>query len=576
MRQQFQPDRLKIVPWDRIASSLNWQQTPESEGAFLTSDYHVDIKPASSQLFSRFKIHRSLLARNKPGNTTGTFGTTDGTYMTDSQANPVQEIKFDSRFAWIQKIFNFSEVPLPSSRTTVKGENPAYPQKISVLRGSSLREPDSIVNYTPEKPLIQLLSLNRARTFKDSVVLKSNLIEKYIFNSSTIHTTDIKDVYSNLQHAFHAFNYTGTRTFSEMNRRPEDRKSSSEGISTLNPPRTSNYLKDGYLLFDSDKTAHYSTKVVRYSTKVAHYLSKIVHYLTSNQKTEYTRKKKREQKYSGPTTEIEKLQNKFIWPVFLKPLDTIIYRFGKPEILPSSMTQNIASSGTRTPIFGLREIENPRKNHIIQNISVYTETYPVTWTLNSPTNSKQSYPSFFKSFSVLPRKETLEYSRILYPASGMNTPVTTENRSILNKIQNLILANNLSSKIFLSGMPSTSASIHSLSKTIGIASGKTIPVYNLLKSVYSLRSAYFLKPTYSLKYASSIISQNPLFAEKFGVPSNTETENSNAESLRNKPALRYKFTLRCKPASVSQLSRAQKPDGQKSFSLENSADESES
>ena len=89
--------------------------------------------------------------------------------MTGSQANPVQERKFGSQFAWIQKIFDFSEVSLASSRTTVKGENPAYPQKTSVLRGSSLQEPekpepenrksenrkkDNITTYILEQPLI--------------------------------------------------------------------------------------------------------------------------------------------------------------------------------------------------------------------------------------------------------------------------------------------------------------------------------------------------------------------------------------------------------------------------------------
>ncbi|HWQ48878.1 MAG TPA: hypothetical protein VN414_08025 [Methanosarcina sp.] len=185
--KQFQPDILKTTSRVRTASPLNWQQTPESESAFLTSGYDMGIKPASRQLFSRFKIHRPLLARNKPGHTTRTFGK-DETYMTGSQTNPVQERKFNSRFAWIQKIFDFSKFPLPFIRTTIKGENPADPQKISVLRGSSLRESDSIVTYTPEQPLIQLLSLNRARIFRNHVVLKPNSTKRRVFNSSTVHT----------------------------------------------------------------------------------------------------------------------------------------------------------------------------------------------------------------------------------------------------------------------------------------------------------------------------------------------------------------------------------------------------
>ena len=244
--------------------------------------------------------------------------------------------------------------------------------------------------------------------------------------------------------------------------------------------------------------------------------------------------------------------------MFLKALDTIVYRFRKPEALLSHSKQNIAFGGTKTPIFGLKEVDiNLRQNHIIRNTSVYTETYPVTWTLNSPTTSKQNYPAFFKYFSVPPKKEILEYFRILYSTSGMNTPATTEQRSILSKIPNPIPGGSLSSNILLSGMPSTSASIPLLSRTTSIASGKAVPVYNLLRSASSLKSAYSLKST------SSIISQITIFTKKFGVPSNTETKSSNAESLMYKPALKYKFTLRYKPASVSQFFRTQKPDGQK-------------
>jgi len=389
-----------------------------------------NIKPARSQLFSRFKIHRLPLAGNKPGHTTGTFGT-DGTYMTGSQANPVQERKFGSQFAWIQKIFDFSEVSLASSRTTVKGENPAYPQKTSVLRGSSLQEPekpepenrksenrkkDNITTYileqpliyTHEQPLIQLLSLNRAKIFKNSVfknpvALKSSLMKKYIFNSLMVHTTGVKDIHSNLQQTLQKFGYTGG------------------------------------------------------------------------------------------------------------------HRFRKQKASPSLGTQNLAFTDTKTSIFDLRKVYiNSRQNRTIQTISAYTEILQATTALNYPTTSAQSYPALSAPFPSPLKKGFLEYHRTLYP-SGTNASAATEPFSISGKIRNLIFGGNLSSNVFFSGRPS-SALISSLSR---------------------------------------------IFARKLEVLSNTETESSNAENLTYKPALRSKFTLRYKPASVSQLSRAQKPDGQK-------------
>ena len=284
--QQFQPDLLKIIPEGRSTSPLSWQKTPKPESSFFTQDSHPGTKPASRRLSYIFNVHRSLLARNKPGHTTGTFGIY-GINMTGSPADAVQEKRSYSRFAWIQKSFKLPEILFPSRITTIKGENPAYPQKIPVLR-----EPDSIATYTPEQSLIQLLSFTRARIFKNSVALKSSLIKKDIFNSSMVHTTGLKSIYSDLQQSFQAFNYAVTRTISEMNRHPEYRKASSKGVSTNNAPRTSNYLKDGYLLFDSQKTAHYSTKIAHYSTKIAHYSTKIAHYSTSNQKMEHKREKK--------------------------------------------------------------------------------------------------------------------------------------------------------------------------------------------------------------------------------------------------------------------------------------------
>ena len=346
--QRFQPDRLKITAGDRATFTIGGQETLKPESSFFTQYSYLETKPASRQLPSGFNVHRSLVARNKLGHTTGTFGIY-GVDMSGSPANPIQENRSHSRYAWIQKSFKLPEVLLPSRITDIGGENPAYPQKIPLCR-----EKENIATYTLEQSLIQFLSLTRAQIFKNPVA-----------------------------------------------------------------------------------------------------------------------------------------------------------------------------------------------------------------SLNSQITNKQSYPSFFKSLSVLPKKETLEYSRILDLASRMNTPVTTENRSILIKIPNLILANSLSSNIFLSDMPPISALIPLLSRTIGIASGKTVPVYNLLKSAYSLRSASFLKSVYSLKSASSIIFQNPVFAEKFGVPSNAETKSSSAEIERNKPALRYKFTLRYEPDSISQYSWAQKSDGQK-------------
>ncbi|MDD3246397.1 MAG: hypothetical protein PHF18_06030 [Methanosarcina sp.] len=535
--QKFQPDLLKMTLGSRAAFPFRWQKTSKPKNSFFTQNSHLETKAAGSQLFSGFNVHRTLLTINKPAHTTGTFGIY-GINMTGSPANIVQEIRFHSRYALILKTFEFPKVLLPSRITTIKGENPAYPKKIPLSREKENRE-----TYTPEQPLIQSLNLTRVRIFKNYVVSKSNLTQKPLFSSSTVHTTGIKDVYSNLQQAFHALGYEGTRTFSEINRHPEDQKASSKGISTTNSPRTTNYLKNGYLLFDSNKIAHY---------------------LINNQTMEHKREKKREQEYSGPTIQIDKLQNKFILPVFLKTLDTIVYRikkayrFRKPEILPSLRTQNLASGGTKTLIFGLRKVDlNLRQNHIIQNTSVHIDPYPVTWASNSPTTSNQSYPVFFKYFSVPSKKEILGYSRIIYSTSGMNTSATTEQRSILSKIPNPILANSLLSNIFLSGMPSTSASILSLSKTIGIASGKTVQVYNLLKSTSSLKFAP------SLKSACSTIFQKPVFAKKLEVLSNTETEGSNVESLMYKPALKYKLALRSKPASVSQFSNTQKPSGQK-------------
>jgi hypothetical protein len=471
--QQFQTDRLKIITCGRTASSLNCQPAAKRESTFLTSGYHIGIKPVNRKLSHIFNVRRPLPTGNKPGHTTGTF-VTYGTDMTGSQASPAQEKRYHSRFSWIQKTLKLPESLLPFHITAVKDENPAYQQKIP-----ELREPDSLATYTPKQPLIQSLSPTRFRIFKSHMVSKSNLSKKYNFNPLTFHITG-----------------------------------------------------------NSHKTAHYSAKLANYSA--------------INKKMEHRREKRREQEYSGPNTQIDELRNRLIRPVFLKALNTIVYGFRKPEILVSGRTQNIVSGGTKILILGLREGNiDLRQNNIIQNTSVHTERYPVKWTSNSSTTSKQSYHAFFKYFSVLPRKEILEYSRILYSTSGMNTPATTEQRSIFSEMPNQILANNLISNILLSSMSSTSISALSLSKTIGIASGKTVPVYNLLKSAFPLKSA------------SSIISQYPLFATKFGVPSNTEIKSSNAKNLMYKAALRSKFALRSKPDSISQSSRTQKPDVQK-------------
>ncbi len=536
--QKFQPDMFTMTSGGRAVSSFLWQKTPKPESSFFTLNSHLETKPSRRQLFSGFNVHRFLSARNKPSHTTGTFGTY-GIDMTVSQANSIHEKKSHSLFSWIGKPLKLPETPIPFHITAFEGENPSYPEKIPLSR-----KKENLATYTPEQSLIQLLSLTRAGIFKSHVVSKSNLLKKYNFNPLTVNTTGIKEIYSNFQQFFQELSYTVTRTFSEIDRLPEDQRASSKGIFTFSPHRISNYLKDVYLLFDSHKTNHYSTR--------------IAYFTTINQKMEHKREKKREQEYSVPIIQIDKLQDRFIRPVFLRALSTIVHIFGKQEILPSLRAQNKSSSGTKTPISGLREVYiNFRQNHLNRNTSVHTETYPVSRESNSPTASKQSYPEFFKYFSVPSIKEILEYSGALYSTSGKNTHATTEQQSILSKTPKQSLANSLLSNIFLSGMPSTSASILSLSKTTGTTFGKTVPVYNLLKYAYSLKHAYSLKST------SSIIYLDSLFATKFGVPSNTQTENSNAKSLMYKPALKYKFNLRSKPVSVLQFSMTQKPDGQK-------------
>jgi hypothetical protein len=136
----------------------------------------------------------------------------------------------------------------------------------------------------------------------------------------------------------------------------------------------------------------------------------------------------------------------------------------------------------------------------------------------------------------------------------MKISAATEHLSILSKISNPIPGGNLSSNIFLSGIPSTSASITLLSRSFGIASGKNlIPVYNLLK--YTSSSKYVP----SLKATCYVVSQYSQFAKQFKGPSNTEMRSSSAESLKYKPVSKHKPTSKNKHVSLLQLYKKQKP-----------------
>ena len=497
--QEFQLNRLRIILGSRAVSPLNRQEIHKPENVFFTPSSHVDIKPASRESLSIFNIHRALLTRNKPTQTIGTY--TTEIHTTDSPANIEQEKKYHSLCTWLQKTFKFPEALPPSSMTTVKGENPAYPQKIPVLR-----EYDSISTYTLKRSMIHLHDLTKARIFNNHVTLKSDFTKEYTLDYLTFNAIG-RDIHPHLQQAFHTLNYAGTHTFSEINRHLKDQKSSSKVI------HTTNYPKDDYHLFDYHKIAHDAAE---------------------NQKIKNKRDRKREKPYSDQTIQINKLQNKFIQHVFLKSLNTVVYRLKKLDKILYNSTQNFVFNDTATPIFGLKEAyKGPQQNHKSKITSVYKGIHPVKRTLSYSAPSTQSYPAFFTSFSALHNKDILEYSRILYSPSGMGTPTATEYLSILSKTQNLIHSGAFSSNGIFSGSHSKD-SVPLPFGTGGTASRKKTT------SLFSLS-----------KYTSSIISQHSVFSRKSEVSSNTEIGSSNVESLRYKSA------------SISHLNEEQKLNGQK-------------
>jgi hypothetical protein len=499
--QTFQIKRQKITSSIVTVFQLSLQEVNKLENQLITHNFHSKIKPASRILLPFFNIRRILLTGNRPTHT-------NGIHTSDSPANISQEKKSHSQYAWLQKTFKFSESLLSYNISLFEGETPAYTQKTPVLRENS-----SVANYTLKRSIIRLPDFTKALKFDNYAALKFNLIKEYALDYLTFHSTGFRNIYSYHQQAFRALNYVRTCKFIEINRSLEDQLSPSKVIRTANNPKEDSHVFDHH---------------------------KIAYDIPNNKKMEKIRDRKREKQYSVQTVQINKLQNKFIHPLFLKSLNIIVCRLKKKEILLCNSTQNLESTDSSTRIFDLKEIyTDPQQNHKIHISSVFTGTQPAVRVLNYPTSCTQSNPAFFTSFSSLHKKDIFEYLNILYSPSGMGTPVATEFLLTefllaLIKKQNPIQRGTFSSNGFLSGRFSNASPVPLLPGKDSTATGKK----NTL--LFSL-----------LKFASSVISQSPVFARKPDFPSNTGIVNSNAE------------VLRYIPASISYLNEEQKLNGQK-------------
>ena len=137
-----------------------------------------------------------------------------------------------------------------------------------------------------------------------------------------------------------------------------------------------------------------------------------------------------------------------------------------------------------------------------------------------------------RTTTLLPKKDMLNYFKSRFSPSGINTPAATEYFTTLSKTQNPIIGSRISPNGFLPGKL-FDFSVTLLSGTAGTAAGK---------KVIPLRLS---------KFASFIISQDPVFARKHGAPSNIEIGILNTGSLEQNTT------------SFSHLHEKQKPDGQK-------------
>jgi len=428
--------------------------------------------------------------------------------------------------------------------------------------------------HTPEQLAVQVPGFITARIFKKLVALKPEMIKEYIFNYKTFYSSGVEKAYSPLHFVSRALNYAGIRTFSEIMRSLIVPKA------TGKVAHSTDYSRAGYHL-SGPHTAD--------------------NYIADKQNIDNIRelrelKRRRHYSIAG-----SKLQSTISHPLFLKSSETSTYGPREAEALLYNSKQSFISNKTAAPISGLHEdyTFSSQQTPPLYITQAYAGAYPATGEFNYPATHTQNYPAvpfYYEKFSPLnfvinrrlnpktktinylainsyiqkktrnfsailnndhlkkraglalssllllsqgtitstplPKNDILKYFKTRFLPSEINTSAATEYFTTLSKTQNPIMGSILSSNGFLPGRFFDS-SVTLLSRTAGTASGKKVI------------------PLCLSKFASFIISQDPVFARKHGAPSNIEIGILNTGNLEQNTT------------SFSHLNERQKPDEQK-------------
>lgn len=541
---------------------LNKQEIHKPESTISAPYFDVVIKPASRTLISVFKSLGILLTGNKLTHRTET-------YSIDSLENIVPKNNYHYLHILLLKAFKLPKISISFGTATIEAGNPAHLRKIPAVL-----EYNNTATHTPEQLAVQVPGFITARIFKKLMTLKPDMIKEYIFNYKEVYSAGIEKAYSHLYFASRAFNYAGIRTFSEIYRSLKVPKATGKVAPSTYYSRTGYHLSGPYAAEN---------------------------YIADMQNVDNIRelrelKRRRHYSVAGST-----LQSTISQPVFLKSPETSTYGPRRAEALLYSSKQSFISNKTAAPVPGLHEAYtfNSQQNPSLYFTSAYTGVHPATGEFNYPAIHTQNYPAvpfYHEIFSplnscinqllnlktetinhlvinsyiqkktrkfsailnndhlekrdglalssllllsprkrtttLLPKNDILKYFKTIFLPSEINTPAATEYFTTLSKTQNPIMGSKLSSNGFFPGRFFDS-SVTLLSGTAGTASGKKVV------------------PLCLSKFASFIISQDPVFARKYGVPSNIEI------GILNTGSLEQNIT------SFSYLNERQRPDEQK-------------
>lgn len=562
---------------------LKEQEINNLESTIFAPCLNAVIMPASTTSTPIFKRLRVLLSGNKLTNIIGA-------HKIGSLEHIVKENKYYYLYNQLRKAFKLPEVLLSCSTILVEDGKPVHLWKIPIIRECN----DTSLNTSEQ--LVLASSFTADRVFKKLATLKSDIVERYIFNFEinykesykAVYSAGIKKAYFYLQSASRVLNCASIREFSKILRNPKVPKSTCKVTpapyySAAYYP-TNDHTRAGNRLSGTYAADNYTA----YNRNVGNIRE--------------LRKLKRKRHYS---LVVNKLLSTITQPVFLKSLETNSFRSGKTEALLYRNKQSSISDKAEVPKLGMRKAYafSSQQKFPLYLKSIYIGAHPATGDLNNPATHTKSYPAvashYIKSsplnsfnhlnsftnlilnlktcminykpannyirgktrslFAIInndhmdkisftgkrilfekrsglalsnlrlsssgkgtstpfPKKDVLEFFKIMLSPLGVNTPAETEYITTLKRPHNSVIGSKLSS---YGSLPRRflDSSVTLLSENAGTASRN---------KVISLLSV----PLFGLsKYASFVISHNRVFARKPGVKLNTEAASSNKEWL---------------------------------------------